>query len=405
MPIQIVGLGVDTEALPDLHAGIIDGAEVLVGGKRQLALFEGHPALRLPIVSPLEDVFSAIAGHEGAGRDVVVLADGDPLFYGIGARLVDEFGPDGVHFYPNITSLQAACARAKVPWQDVASVSLHGRDDFRPLFNALCHNDWVAVLTDEKNIPAAIAQRLLDRGAEWFAMWVFENLGGDEERFDRYPLARAAARSFSRLNLVLLERSGKPEHPLSLGLPDDLFQSDRGLITKWPLRAAGIASLRLTPGDVLWDLGAGCGSVGIEASSLLSRGEVFAVERNGSRVGMIRENRRRFGAIGLEVVHGTLPDCLRDLPDPDKIFIGGGLGKDASLLDVVCSRMRPGGRMVIHCVLLGTLERARNKLDALGWNVDITMIQSSCATPLAGDVRLEGLNPVFVLAADKPGGA
>ncbi|UZP68955.1 precorrin-6y C5,15-methyltransferase (decarboxylating) subunit CbiE [Desulfovibrio mangrovi] len=404
MPIQVVGLGMDSEALPELHAGIIDGAQVLVGGKRQLSLFEDHPASKVSITSPLESVFSEIAASEEAGRDVVVLADGDPLFYGIGARLVDEFGPDGVHFYPNVTSLQAAAALAKVPWQEVISVSLHGRDDYVPLYNALRGGSWVAVLTDDRNIPAAIAQRLLDRGAEWFSMWVFENLGSEEEYFDRYPLAKAATKSFSRLNLVLLERKGGPEAPLVMGTPDEAYEADKGLITKWPVRAAGLAALRLESDNVLWDLGAGSGSLGIEACALLPSGEVHAVERNGNRVGMIRENRKRFGALSLEVIHGTLPACLKDLPDPHRVFIGGGLGKDESLLDVVCPRLQDGGRLVIHCVLLGTLERCRHYLTKLGWVVDITMLQSSVTTPLAGDIRLEGLNPVFIIAAEKPGG-
>lgn len=402
MPIQVVGLGMDAEALPDLHSGIIDGAQVLVGGKRQLAMFDGHPATRLQVTAPLETVMAEIARHDNAGRDVVVLADGDPLFYGIGTRLVEEFGPDGVMLYPNVTSVQAAASRAKVPWQDVKAVSLHGRDDYATLFNALCTHDWIAILTDDRNIPAAIAQRLMDRGADWFSMWVFENLGGEEERFDRYSLAKAAAQSFSRLNLVLLERTGRSEKPLTLGTPDDDFISDKGLITKWPLRAAGIAALRLRSDDVLWDLGAGCGSVGIEASVIMHSGSVYAVERNGSRVGMIRENRRRFGALGVDVVHGTLPGCLRDLPDPTRIFIGGGLGKDTGVLDVVCPRLTPGGRLVIHCVLLGTLERVRSYLNDIGWSVEISMIQSSASSPLAGDIRLEGLNPVFVVAAEKP---
>lgn len=404
MPIQVVGLGMDSESLPDLHSGIIDSAQVLVGGKRQLAQFDDHPAYKIPIVSPLEDVFAEIAKCDGAGQEVVVLADGDPLFFGIGTRLVDAFGPDQIYFYPNISSIQAAAARAKVPWQQIVPISLHGRDDYRPLFNALRENDWVAVLTDDRSIPSSIAQKLLDRGADWFALWVFENLGGEDERFDRYPLAVAAEKSFSRLNLVLLERVGRSEMPLCMGMPDDSFVSDKGLITKWPVRASGIAALRLAADNVLWDLGAGCGSVGIEASAVLSGGEVYAVERNGNRVAMIRENRKRFGALGVQVVHGTLPGCLNDLPDPHRIFIGGGLGKDATLLDVVCPRLLPGGRLVIHCVLLGTLDRARQYLLEIGWRVEIAMIQSATSSPLAGDLRLEGLNPVFIIGAEKPEG-
>ncbi len=402
MSIHVVGLGMDPDLLPEQHAAVIDGAQVLVGGRRQLAQYDDHPAEKIVVTAPLRDVLDAIVRGENMGREVVVLADGDPLFFGIGARLVEEFGPEGVLVYPNVTSLQAAAARAKVPWQAVRAVSLHGRDDWRPLFGALRHGDWVGVLTDERNIPAAIAHRLLERGADWFAMWVFENLGAEDERFDRYTLTEAGEKNFSPLNLVLLERTGGAERMLRLGVPDDGYVSDRGLITKWPVRAAGIAALGPEPDNVVWDLGAGCGSVGLETCALLHNGEVYAVERNAGRVSMIRENRRRFGALSLEVVHGTMPGCLGELPDPHRVFIGGGLGSDAALLDTVCSRLLPGGRLVVHCVLLATLERVRAHVGALGWSAEITMLHAAVSSPLAGDVRLEGMNPVFIITVEKP---
>lgn len=402
MPIQVVGLGLDTETLPEVYASIIDGAHVLVGGKRQLAMFEGHPAEKIYISGPLADVFASMAKLDSAGKDIVVLADGDPMFFGVGARLIDEFGPEDVHVLPNVTSLQGAAALAKVPWQEVVTISLHGRNNYRPLYKALRDNDWVAVLTDDTNIPAAIAQKLVDRGIDWFSMWVFENIGSENQKFDRYSLAQAGARSFSRLNLVLLEREGTSEKPLRLGTDDAAYTVEKGLITKWPVRAAGIAALRIEPDNVVWDLGAGCGSVGIEASALLGEGEVFAVERNGSRIGMIRENRQRFGAVCVDIVHGTMPACLCELPDPHRIFIGGGLGKSDELLLHVKDRLLPDGRIVIHSILLGTVERTRAFFAKQGWTCDVTLVQASVSSELAGDLRLESYNPVFILSAKKP---
>ncbi|MFV0422361.1 precorrin-6y C5,15-methyltransferase (decarboxylating) subunit CbiE [Oleidesulfovibrio sp.] len=402
MTIEVVGLGVDADSLPEDHNDVVESAQVLVGGKRQLALFDDHPAEKVLITAPLGDIFERIGQYEAKGRSVVVLADGDPLFYGIGATLVDEFGPEGVHILPNITSLQAAAARAKVPWQGVKVVSLHGRDDMRPLMQALLQSPWVCVLTDGKSIPSSIAQWLLDRGADWFFVWVFENMGQSNEHFDRYTLKEAVQRSFSSLNTVLIERRGGPERILAPGIPDEELATEGKLITKWPVRAAGLAALRISHGMTVWDLGAGSGAVGIEASCLAGEGVVWCVERKASRVEHIRTNRRRFGALQVEVMHGTMPACLTDLPDPDRVFIGGGLGNGDKVLREACARLKPGGRIVTHCVLLGSLNRARELFAEMGWTCEITHVQASAAVPLAGDLRFDAHNPVFILAAQRP---
>jgi precorrin-6Y C5,15-methyltransferase (decarboxylating) len=281
-------------------------------------------------------------------------------------------------------------------------VSLHGRDDMRPLMQALLQSPWVCVLTDGRSSPSAIAQWLLDRGADWFFVWVFENMGQPNEHFDRYSLQDAVKRSFSSLNTVLIERRGGPERVLAPGIPDDELLSDGGLVTKWPIRAAGIAALRPSHGMTVWDLGAGSGAMGMEASCLVGEGVVWCVERKAARVEHIRANRRRFGALQVEVVHGTMPACLDDLPAPDRIFLGGGLGSGDEVLHQACSRLNPGGRIVAHCVLLGSLNRAREAFTAMGWPYEITQVQSACAVPLAGDLRLDANNPVFIIAAQRP---
>ncbi len=258
MTIHVVGLGLDPDNLPDHSASVIDHAQVLAGGKRQLAFFEDHPAEKIALASPLDQALDAIAEAHSTGSMVVVLADGDPLFYGIGARLIDRMGPEDVRVYSNVTTLQVAAARLRVPWNDVQTVSLHGRSDYRPLFSALRFSRWVAVFTDDANIPSAIAQTILDKGGEKFAMWVLENLETEDERVGKYTLAEAGHKSFSHNNLVILEKRAEPEVLLGLGTPDNAFCHEEGLITKGPVRAAGIAALRPTKESDVWDLGAGC---------------------------------------------------------------------------------------------------------------------------------------------------
>ena len=401
MTIHVVGLGLDPDNLPDHSASVVDHAQVLAGGNRQLAFFEDHPARKIPLTSPLDQALNDIAEAHADGSMVVVVADGDPLFYGIGARLIDLMGPEDVRIYPNVTTLQVAAARLRVPWQDFQTVSLHGRSDYLPLFSALRFSRWVAVFTDDANIPSAIAQTILDKGGEKFAMWVLENLETENERFGKYTLAEAGRKSFSHNNLVILEKRAEPEVPLGLGTPDDAFRHEEGLITKGPVRAAGIAALRPTKESDVWDLGAGCGAVAIETSSL-TRGSVFAVEKNAGRVGMIRENILHTGAYNVEVVHGTMPECLADLPDPDRIFLGGGMGRGGDVLAEACERLRPGGRIVAHTVLLDSLLRTRQIFDSMGWPYFVTLVQAAESVELAGDLRMQGLNPVFIIGADKP---
>ena len=401
MPIHVVGLGQDPGNLPDHSESIVEHAEFLFGGRELLDHFEDHPAEKIPITAPLDAIIDRIAAAYADKKMVVVLADGDPLFYGIGTTLIDRLGPEDIRIHPGVTTLQMAAARIKIPWQDVAAVSLHGRDDYAPLFSALITNQWVAVFTDAKSIPSAIAQTLYDKGGETHNMWVLENLEADSERIGRFSLDEARKKSFAKKNLVLLERRRTTEISLGLGTPDDLFMREKELITKGPVRAVSVAALRLRMDSVLWDLGAGCGSVGIEASSICHRGRVFSVEKNADRVAMIRENIRRTGAYPVEIIHGSMPGCLSDLPDPDRVFIGGGLHGD-NVLATACERLRPGGRLVCNAILLDTLARARTTFEEQDWEFSVTLVQAAETKPLAGRIRLAGGNPVFVIVADKP---
>jgi precorrin-6Y C5,15-methyltransferase (decarboxylating) len=402
MAIHIIGLGVEPDDLSRKELRLINEAQVLVGGERHLDRFRQSSAEKIPIITPLSGVFDQIRSCEAKDLSIVILATGDPLFYGIGQSLIQEFGAGNVTLTPNISMLQAAAARIRIPWNDIATVSLHGRQDLFPLFHALNTHARVAALTDAKHIPSAMAQALLDKGADNYRMWVFEDLGADNERYAPYSLAVASQKNFATLNFVLLEATEqRPQRPV-LGAPDQSYVTEKNLITKAPIRAAGIAALRLHPANTLWDLGAGCGAVAIEASALLNQGRVYAVEKKSNRVAHIRENIRRCYALLVEAVHGAYPRCLPELPDPDRVFIGGGLSKGEGLLDAVCDRLKPGGRIVVHCALLDTLGRCKNFFQNRDWQLSVSMLQSSKSSILGKDLHLEGQNPIFILAADKP---
>lgn len=210
------------------------------------------------------------------------------------------------------------------------------------------------------------------------------------------------------------------------GLPDLLLATENNLLTKGPVRAAGLAALGVEAGDTVWDLGAGSGAVSVEAARLAWRGQVIAVEAKAGRIPLIEENRRRFSAANLEIVHGLLPEalehCLARHPRPKRVFFGGGLGRESGdgcrgedgdgngvvpagperIFRSAWEALLPGGRMVIHCVLLSTLEFVRAELDRLGVAAEVTCIQASRSAPLAGDIRLQAMNPVFLVSASKP---
>ncbi|WP_035066110.1 bifunctional cobalt-precorrin-7 (C(5))-methyltransferase/cobalt-precorrin-6B (C(15))-methyltransferase [Nitratidesulfovibrio termitidis] len=460
-PVTVIGCGLRGSPLPPGHAAALAQAQVLAGGARLLESFPEHPGQRIVIGAALDAALHAMDACRARGLRVAVLADGDPLFFGIGARLANHFGPDALRVLPAASCLQQAAARLALPWQDARCVSLHGRNDYRPLASALRlalhRGDPVCVLTDGHNTPGAIARFLIERGVTGLRLHAFADMGSPDERHATLALpcdgsgtdARAAGAGergepdrrdmpdeLAQLDAlggnctVLLvpraapARSLRPGSPQDtsgyatlpvLGIPDTDFAVQARLITKWPVRAAGLAALRIAPGDTVWDLGAGSGAVSVEAAALARDGLVVAVERDPARVALIEQNRRRFRAPNLQVIHAALPDCLDDLPDPDRVFIGGGLGGERPeggdhspqadpLLDAVCRRLPPGGRLVVHCVLLGTLERVRAALVRHGWPAEVACIQASEAVPLLGDLRLAALNPVFIVAATRPGG-
>jgi precorrin-6Y C5,15-methyltransferase (decarboxylating) len=380
---------------------------VLVGGRRHLDLFPEHPGEKVPLESPLSEAVELI-GRISRNRRMAVLASGDPLFFGIGGRLSQAFGKERLFFIPNVTSLQVLCARICRPWGDVEAVSMHGRPGAAPIgdiVEKLKRGGKIAVFTDPSHTPAWIAGMLVRSGAPGCEFVVAEDLGGPCEKVSLLPLSEAAAGKFSGLNLVLIlpvprsPADQKSEQVEIFGFKESEFAHEAGLITKMEVRAVALALLRLGPGQILWDIGAGTGSVSIEASRIAPLGRVFAVEKNESRHAMLLENLEKFGATGIEAVCGGAPEALEGLPDPDRVFIGGSGEALDEILDEVCGRILPGGVVVQTVVLLETLERVRRFWNRSGWEVSVTQLQVSRSVPTGKDLRLEALNPVFIVSS------
>ena len=400
-PVHVIGMGLGPMDLTASHLALIERATVLVGGKRHLSYFEDATALKKEISSPVSGVLEFIEQNMAEGL-VVVLASGDPLFFGIGKTLIARLGPDKVFIHPNVTSMAAAFARLKLPWQDAAWVSLHGRDNMSALAKALDDKDLLCVLTDPKNDSWAVKKQVDTHEYAW-QMWVLENLGAPEEKISTMDEHTDVETVFVQPNVVVLKKGEltAPSGPLRLGAPDNWFVHEKGLITKAPVRVLSLAALELAPDNILWDLGAGSGSVGIEASLFLPDGFVYAVEKNQGRVAQIKANVERFKVKNLSVTRAQLPHGLADLPRPDRIFIGGSGRNLDQVLDVVTTVLNPLGRIVVNTILMETLHLAVSVLEEKGFGVSLTQAQISKSRSMPWGRRMDALNPVWIIAAQK----
>ena len=398
-PVSIIGIGMTPEDLTAKHLKIIDTADILVGGKRLLNLFKESRARKKVIGKDINGVVNFVR-QEMKKQKIVVLASGDPLFFGIGRRMVDAIGANNTLIYPNISSVSAAFARIKEPWDDVCVISLHGRKIDRRLFQALEENNKIAVFTDPKNNPARLAAHLLKNQFLNYKICVLEALGSVSEEVNWYSLVEAAKMKFRDPNMVVLKRSPigtQDRQRLFLGAPDNWYDHHKGLITKSEIRAITLSKLRLATDHILWDLGAGSGSVAAEAALLIKKGKIFAVEKNSERVAQIKNNKKRFGIGNLKAIQAELPRGLEELPRPDRIFIGGGGKQLKSIITAAAQYLKPRGVMVINTVLIPNVETARATLEKLDFETEVIQAQINRSRQMPWAARLEAQNPVWII--------
>ena len=303
-----------------------------------------------------------------------------------------------MRIFPNVTAVAAAFARLQRPWQGVAAVSCHGREAEADLAKALTTRDTVAVYTDPRHDPAWLAGWLMDRGFGHWRICVAERMGTPEERMRTFTPAEARDQAFAEPNLAILDHEPEavPPPAPAVAMSDDAFVHHKGLISKPEVRAISLAKLRLFSDCVLWDLGAGSGAVGIEAAAWIARGRIVAVERRAERLEMIRQNRLRHGVRHLEVVQADLPGGMDALPDPDRIFVGGGGRQLGPILDAAVGRLGPGGIIVVNTVLLASLETAQRTFARLGLETETVQIQVNRSRATAHSQRFEAENPVWI---------
>ncbi|MFQ5736684.1 MAG: precorrin-6y C5,15-methyltransferase (decarboxylating) subunit CbiE [Thermodesulfobacteriota bacterium] len=407
--IYVIGIGVQgRESLGKRALGIISRSGLLAGGRRHIDEFPAFGGGKVEIKGGLSNVASAIDGFlSGGGKTAVVLATGDPLFFGIAGFMIKRFAKRKVEVIPNVSTVAEAFARIKEGWAGAKVVSVHGRDrGLQSLCAEAATHDRLAVFTDPVNTPARIAAALLERGLTGFTAHVCEALGTRDERVSSGSLEKVAARKgFHPLNImILLRKNASPVPAYRTGIPDGEFAHTGGMITKEEIRVITLSKLGVVAGSVLWDIGAGCGSVAVEAAHAARPATVYAVEKNRGRVKEIRENRKRFGAFNLEVVEGVAPRCIIDakLPAPDAVFAGGGGAGLSGILRYSGRRLKKGGRLVVNAVTMESAHTAFEFFKKKGWRRETVVVNLSKAADLGGLSIFRANNPVYIIKGVKP---
>lgn len=408
--IHILGVGSDgLRGLTGRARDLLQQADVILGSDSTLNLVSELKAERVKIGNDLTETAEFLEKNL-ASKKMVVIASGDPLFYGVARWLCDHVGKDRFEVLPHVSSMQLAFARIKESWEEAYLTNL-ATHTLEEVLDRIRTAETVGLFTSEEEDPPTIARQLLARGLDYFKAYVCENLGAPDERVTQAELADIQDMEFASLNVMILKRKpGRPDQqrPAArfrrFGNPDDVFAQSRpksGLITQAEVRAIALAELDVQPASVVWDIGAGSGSVSIEAAQLAHLGMVYAIEQDVADYHLIVANAQTFGLRNLTAVHGMAPAVFEGLPPPDCIFVGG-LGKEvARLLEAAFAALRPGGRLVVHVASLDNLSAVYATLKQLAPHVSALLVNLARGNEQLETLRFEALNPTFLLGTTK----
>lgn len=434
-------IGIGYKPLEKRAREIILNSSIILASRRLFEVFKGYEEFeevkdRVKVINNVDETIEFIRAevqkNGSAERKIsdfpasalpsfpaiVLLASGDPMFFGIGRRAVREFGKDHVEIIPDLSSIQLAFSRIKEPWDDAFLMTLHGGPDpekrrrlpyeITDIPSLLQEHDKIVILTDRENNPSKIARVLNSSLITHYSsliMYVCERLGYPDERIIEGTPEEIARMSFNEPNVVIVIRAveqqtsravEKTEAEIRFGLTENDISHSRGLITKDEVRAIVIHKLRLPQRGIFWDIGAGSGSVSIEVAKFCPELRIFAIERDEEQIKHIEENIERYGAANVEIIKGEAPDVLQDLPFPDRIFIGGS-GKRLKEIMEFINNLRWAGIVVINATTLETFETSFKLLTETDYTVDAVQVQISRLKPLGDKHHLSAQNPVFII--------
>lgn len=408
--IYILGIGDDGfEGLSRHAQALLQEAGLILGPPGLIDRLKHLPNAKEITPLDLEKLVERLEEEKGQ-RKIVLLTHGDPLFFGTARYLCDRLGKERFEVVPHVSSMQLAFARVKENWDEAYLTNL-ATQPLQRVVEKIRTAEKVGLFTTAEITPAVIANSLLQSGIDYFHVYVCENLGAKDERVTRGMLEDIARESFAALNVILLIRKANaPDRPISMqgkrlfGNPDEMFlhsQPRRGLITPMEVRAIALAQLDLGPSSMVWDVGAGTGSVALEAAQLASAGKVYAIEMEAADYNMLVENSRRFGTSNVYPVLGEAPRAWQDLPEPDAIFLGGTGRSVTDLARAAWPHLRQGGRLVASITSMEYVVALQKQLMDLGAEPDTIMIQLSRTNYQLDQLRLEAANPTFLVIARK----
>ncbi|WP_407292637.1 precorrin-6y C5,15-methyltransferase (decarboxylating) subunit CbiE [Stutzerimonas zhaodongensis] len=396
--LTVVGIGEDGWAgLGEAARQALGEASRIIGSERQLALLLDQLQSRgeaWPSPFSLQPVMSR------RGTPLCVLASGDPMFYGIGATLARQLNPEEMRVFSAPSSVSLAAARLGWPLQEVEVVSLVARP-LAALNSRIFRGTRLLILSNDGTSPAQVAQLLTSRGFGASRLTALEHLGGERERRVDSLAAEWSFGAIADLNLLAVECIADSDVacvPLTPGLADHFYRHD-GQLTKRDVRAVTLARLAPMPGELLWDVGAGCGSIGIEWMRAHPSCRAIAVEADAGRQALIEHNRDALGVPALKLVAGRAPEALAGLPAPDAIFIGGGVTV-AGVMEQCWASLKPGGRLLANAVTLQSEAMLMSWRERIGG--ELTRLSVAHAQPLGGFDTWRGALPITLLQVEKP---
>ncbi len=409
--IHIIGVGSDGLAgLTARARDLLLSAEVVFGSDNVLSLLPELKAERRQLGPDLHEAVATLSASLGRKR-LAIVAGGDPLFYGVARYLCDKLGKDRFEVLPHVSSMQLAFARVKESWEEAFLTNLQTHP-LETVLDRIRVAEVVGLFTSEEEGPQEIARQMLARGLDYFRVYVCENLGGPDERVTQGELTDIQDMEFAPLNVVILKRKpGRPDQQATparfrrFGNPDDVFAQSRpksGLITQAEVRSIALAQLAIQPGSIVWDIGAGSGSVAIEAARLSEPGMVFAIEQDAADYHLILANADMMGVRNLKAIHGTAPAVFSELPAPDAVFVGGTGHEVAKLLEAAWTALRPCGQLVVNVATIESLSATHAVLKRLAGMVQALLVNIARGNEQLESLRFEAVNPTFLLSVTKP---
>ncbi len=408
--VYIVGIGDDgMDGLTATAQQLIRDADLLVGGDRALRAVPAGKAQRLDMGGDLDAIVERIG--QTPDKRIVMLTQGDPLFYGTARYLTDRLGKERFEVVPHVSSMQLAFARLKETWDEAYLTNLASQS-LDHVVEKIRTAEKVGLFTTQEQPPSAVAKALVERQIDYFTAYVCENLGAPDERVTQGELSDIAENTFSPLNvMVLVRKPNVPDRPTAMvgtrlfGNADEAFlqsQPKRGLLTPAEVRAIALSEMDLGPTSVVWDVGAGSGSVAIEAARLANGGKVYAIEMDPEDHALITANAERFGVRNLTPVLGQAPEAWEKLPQPDAIFVGGSGRHVRGIVEQAFAKLKPGGRLVANVGSIENLNAVQECLQSAAGDASVWMVNIARGVQQLERMRFEAMSPTFLVSAVKP---